>query len=38
MGELGNINGVYIPGDSRESYENEQYLNAVRSVLAFCSD
>ncbi len=38
MRELSNINGVYIPGDSKESYEDEQYLSAVRSILAFSSD
>lgn len=38
MAELGNINGVYIPGDSKDSYQNDQYLNAVRNILAFGSE
>lgn len=36
--ELANLNGVYIPGDTKESYEDEQYLNAVREIVQFASD
>ena len=35
--ELASLNGVYIPGDTKDSYEDEQYLDAVREILAFAS-
>ena len=36
--ELANINGLYIPGDTRESFEDDQYLKAVESVLSWASE
>ena len=36
--ELSNLNGLYIPGDSKETYENQKFMNAVRQILAFVSD
>lgn len=30
---LENINGLYIPGDSKESFENSQYLKTVSKAL-----
>ena len=35
--EFANLNGIYIPGDTKDSYENEQYLSAVKEILAFAS-
>lgn len=36
--ELASINGVYIPGDTKQSYEDEQYLTAIRRILAWAGD
>lgn len=30
---LSQINGVYIPGDSKQSYLNEQFKYSIQSVL-----
>lgn len=36
--ELESLNGIYIPGDTKDSFEDEQYLNAVRQIVQFVSD
>ena len=36
--ELASINGVYIPGDTKQSYEDEQYLTAIRRILAWAGE
>ena len=36
--ELNSLSGVYIPGDSKESFENEEYLNVIKTIMAFTSD
>lgn len=36
--ELASINGVYIPGDTKQSYEDEQYLNTVKRIMAWGSE
>ena len=36
--ELGSLSGVYIPGDSKESFENEEFLDAVRTIISFVSE
>ena len=36
--ELGNLNGVYIPGDTKESFEDEDYMQAVRRILLWSSE
>ena len=36
--ELPSINGVYIPGDTKQSYEDEQYLTTVRRILGWASE
>ena len=36
--ELASLNGVYIPGDTKESYENSQYLTQVSRILQWVSE
>ena len=36
--ELANINGIYIPGDTKDSYEDEDYMQAVRRILVWSSE
>jgi len=35
---LSSLNGVYIPGDTKQSYEDDQYLTAVKHILEFASE
>ena len=35
--ELSNINGVYIPGDTKESFEDESFMKAVSNILIWAS-
>ena len=36
--ELASLNGVYIPGDSKESFENNQYLTQVSRIMQWVSE
>jgi len=36
--ELSNLNGVYIPGDSKQGFEDEDYLNAIKTIMTFISE
>ena len=36
--ELNSINGIYIPGDTKQSYEDEQYVDQVRMILEWASE
>ena len=35
--ELASISGVYIPGDTKQSFEDDQYLTQVHSILEWAS-
>lgn len=35
--ELANLNGIYIPGDTKQSFEDEQYVQKVREILLWAS-
>jgi dienelactone hydrolase len=35
--ELGSISGVYIPGDTKQSFTDEQYLTQVHRILEWSS-
>ena len=36
--ELKSLNGVYIPGDTKESFENNQYLTQVSRIMQWVSE
>jgi len=36
--ELASLNGIYIPGDSKDSYDDSLHMNAVKQILAFVSE
>ena len=35
--ELASISGVYIPGDTKQSFEDDQYLTQVHHILEWAS-
>ena len=36
--ELSNLNGIYIPGDTKQSFEDEQYLQKVSAILKWAGE
>ena len=36
--ELASLNGVYIPGDTKQSFEDEQYLMQVRRIMEWAGE